>query len=627
MEQMKENLLDKINNPQDIKKLNIDQLQDLCKDIRHYMLECCANNPGHLGASLGAVETAVALHYVYDTPKDKLVWDVGHQAYAHKIITGRKEEFKNNRKYKGLSGFTKRAESIYDPFGAGHTSTSISGALGIAEAAKIKGEDTHAVAIIGDGALSGGLSFEALNNAGALKSNILVIVNDNQISIDKNVGAMHNYLVKISTSRTYNKLKENIWGQLDNRNSKRKLRSLIQKFMYSTKLAFFKSGSIFESLGFRYFGTVDGNNIIEMVTTLSNIKNIKGPKILHIRTIKGKGYKPAEENQSIWHAPGKFDINTGERIKSGKDVDRYQDVFGDTIVELAQNNPKIVAITPAMASGCSMNKMMNIFPNRSYDVGIAEQHAVTFSAGLASEGILPYCNIYSSFMQRAFDNIIHDVAIQNLKVIFCIDRGGLVGEDGATHHGAYDLAYLRFIPNITIMAPMNEVELRNAMYSASLPEYGITSIRYPRGGTEGLDWKQKFEKIEIGKGRILRKGEKISVLSLGTIGNKAAKAIQIASEEGINISHYDMRFLKPLDTSIIDQACENSSIIITIEDGSLIGGLNSAVAEYISKRQIGVKLIGLGIPDEFVEQGSINELMGECGYDTKDIYKIIKNNF
>lgn len=620
-------MLENINNPQDIRVLDVDQLRVLCKDIREYMLECCANNPGHLGASLGAVETAVALHYVYDTPKDKLVWDVGHQAYAHKILTGRKEAFKDNRKYKGLSGFTKRSESPYDPFGAGHTSTSISGALGIAEAARIKGEDINVVAIIGDGALSGGLSFEGLNNAGSLKSNILVIVNDNQISIDQNVGAMHNYLIKMSTSRTYNRLKERIWGHLDNRTSKRKFRNLIQKFMYSTKLAIFRSGSIFESLGFRYFGIVDGNNIEDMITTLSNIKNIKGPKILHIRTTKGKGYKPAEENQSIWHAPGKFDINTGERIKSGKDIDRYQDVFGETIVELAQTNSNIVAITPAMASGCSLNKMMNIFPGRSYDVGIAEQHAVTFAAGLASEGVLPYCNIYSSFMQRAFDNIIHDVATQNLKVVFCIDRGGLVGEDGATHHGSFDLSYFRIIPNITVIAPMNEIELRNALYSASLPEYGITSIRYPRGATEGLNWRKNFEKIEIGKARLLRRGEKITILSIGTIGNKVEKAIEKVALEGINVSHYDMRFLKPLDTSVIDDACKTSSIIITVEDGSLIGGLNSAVAEYVTKQNFGTKIIGLGIPDTFIEQGTINELMDECGYNTENIYKTIKNNF
>lgn len=587
------------------------------------MIECCSHNPGHLGASLGAVEICVALHYVFDTPSDKLVWDVGHQAYAHKIITGRREAFINNRKYNGLSGFPKMAESKYDSFGAGHTSTSISAALGIAEAARIKGEKIQVVAVIGDGAMTGGLAFEGLNNAGAMKSNILVILNDNQISIDNNVGAMHNYLLRISTSPTYNRIKNSIWDKLGNG----KLRRLIQKFMLSTKLAFFRNGSIFEGLGFRYFGAVDGNNIGEMVTTLTNMRDIKGPKLLHISTIKGKGYKPAEKNQSIWHAPGKFDVVTGERIKSPENEYRYQDIFGETIVELATANKKIVGITPAMASGCSLTKMMKQFPDRTFDVGIAEQHAVTFSAGLAANGMLPFCNIYSTFMQRAFDNIIHDVALQNLKVIFCLDRGGIVGEDGATHQGAFDLSYFRLIPNITIAAPLNEVELRNMLYSATLPSYGITAIRYPRGNCEGLEWKKEFKEIEPGKAQLLKDGNKVAILTIGTIGNKAAKAILAAELEGITPLHYDMRFLKPLDTAAISNACNKCSTIITIEDGTVLGGLHSAVAEFIAQNHPCHKVIGMGIPDHFVEQGSVEELISACKYNQQDIFITLKGEW
>lgn len=584
------------------------------------MIECCASNPGHLGASLGAVELSVSLHYVFNTPADQLVWDVGHQAYAHKIITGRREAFRTNRRYKGLSGFPKMAESIYDAFGAGHTSTSISAALGIAQAARLKGEDINVIAVIGDGAMTGGLAFEGLNNAGDLKSDILVILNDNQISIDENVGALHNYLIKISTSPVYNKIKNNIWDKLGNG----RLRRMIQKFTLSTKLAFLKNGSIFEGFGFRYFGTIDGNNIGELVTTLSNLKDIKGPKLLHVRTLKGKGYKPAETHQSIWHAPGKFDITTGERAASAENEYKYQDIFGETIIELAAIHKNIVAITPAMASGCSLNKMMHLYPDRTFDVGIAEQHAVTFSAGLAAHGMLPFCNIYSTFMQRAFDNIIHDVALQNLKVVFCIDRGGIVGEDGATHQGAFDLAYLRMIPNICIAAPLNETELRNMLYSATLPTYGITAIRYPRGKCEGLDWKQDFSELPVGKAHLLSEGENIGILSIGTIGNRAARAIRRLQAEGIFPIHYNMRFLKPLDTEAIDRACEKCATLLTLEDGTLTGGLYSAVCEYISARHPGKTVIGMGIPDIFVEQGSIDELISECGYNTEDIYKKVK---
>ncbi len=616
-------ILDNINSPEDLKKLGIKDLEVLCSQIREYMIDCCSKNPGHLGASLGAVELAVAIHFVFDTPKDKLVWDVGHQAYAHKIITGRREAFLNNRKYKGISGFPKMEESEYDAFGAGHTSTSISAALGLAEAARMQGEQVKSIAVIGDGALTGGMAFEALNNAGAMKSDILVILNDNQISIDKNVGALHNYLVKISTSPVYNRVKNRVWNIVGSN----KLRRLIQKVTLSTKLAFFKSGSVFEGLGFRYFGMIDGNDIGELVTTLQNMKEIKGPKLLHVRTLKGKGYKPAELQQSVWHAPGKFDVCTGERVKPSVKRYKYQEIFGETITELARKNPKIVGITPAMASGCSLNIMMKEFPERCFDVGIAEQHAVTFSAGLAAGGMLPFCNIYSTFMQRAFDSIIHDVALQKLKVVFCIDRGGLVGEDGATHHGAFDLAYFRLVPNMTIAAPMNEIELRNMMYSATLPEYGPTVIRYPRGECEGLDWKREFEPVEKGKARLLSDGSRVAVLSIGTIGNRVTKAIAGAvANTGLTPMHYDMRFLKPIDTDAIDRAAAQCSTIITVEDGTVVGGLHGAVSEYLAEKGFTGKILKCGIPDRFVEQGSIDQLMSECQYNTEDLQKNIEKS-
>ena len=612
-------ILGNINSPADLRKLNMEELVRLCGEIREYMVGCCSTNPGHLGSSLGAVELAVALHYVFDTPEDKLVWDVGHQAYAHKIITGRREAFVGNRKKDGISGFPKMAESEYDAFGAGHTSVSISAALGIAEAARMREEKTNVVAVIGDGAMTGGLAFEGLNNAGALKSNILVILNDNQISIDKNVGALHNYLVKIAVSPIYNKVKKNMWCVLGTG----KVRRLAQKFMLSTKLAFMKSGSVFQGLGFRYFGTIDGNDISELVNTLSHLKNIEGPKLLHISTVKGKGYKPAEANPSVWHAPGKFDVATGERKVSIGGALRYQDIFGKTLVELAATNEKIVGITPAMASGCSLTYMMEAFPQRTYDVGIAEQHAVTFSAGLAANGMLPFCNIYSTFMQRAYDSIIHDVALQNLKVIFCLDRGGIVGEDGATHHGAFDLAYFRAVPNITIAAPMNEIELRNMMYSATRPEYGATAIRYPRGNCEGLDWEKEFEFIEPGKGVVVSQGAGVAVLSLGTAGNRVAKAVEKARGEGMEPLHINMRFLKPLDLDLVKYACDRCKTIITVEDGTVNGGLGSAVSEYVASLGRGVKVISLGIPDKFVEQGTVEELISECGYNVDNIYNSI----
>lgn len=612
-------VLNNINSPSDLKKLNSKELHLLCDELREYIIECCAQNPGHFASSLGAVELTVALHYIYNTPKDKLVWDVGHQAYSHKILTGRRESFLNNRKYKGISGFPKMSESEYDAFGVGHSSTSISAALGMAIAAQMEGSDEQVVAVIGDGSLTGGLAFEGLNNAGALKSNILVIVNDNQISIDPNVGALHKYLIKISTSTIYNKFKNKIWTKI----GANKFRSLLQKFVFSTKAALFKNGSLFESLGFRYFGTIDGNDLNQLITTLLCIKNIKGPKILHITTVKGKGYKPAEDDQISWHAPGTFDKETGKRNGGTTDKMRYQDIFGETVLELAKTNPKIVGITPAMPSGCSMNILMREMPGRAFDVGIAEPHAVTFSAGMAAKGMLPYCNIYSSFMQRAYDNVIHDVATQNLKVVLCLDRGGIVGEDGATHHGVFDLAYFRCVPNLMIAAPMNEIELRNLLYSAQFDDYSAISIRYPRGYGEGFEWRVPFEKIQPGKAQLLQDGSNIAVLSIGTTGNPAAKAVKMAKEQGIDILHYNMRFLKPLDYNALEEVCKKCTSIITIEDGSIIGGLYSSVCEYIASNNFNIYVKGLGIPDRFIEQGTVAELHAECGIDTNSIYRTI----
>ena len=615
-------LLSKINSPDDIKGLGKDELQKLCAEIREHIITCCSQNPGHIGASLGTVELSVALHYLYNTPDDKIVWDVGHQAYAHKILTGRRDQFVNNRKYKGLSGFPKMSESKYDAFGVGHSSTSISAALGMVVASEINNNKNKVVAIIGDGALTGGLAFEGLNNAGAKQSDILVILNDNQISIDPNVGALHNHLLKITTSQIYNETKNRIWNIIGSK----KLRTLFQRFTFSTKVAFFRSGSLFESLGFRYFGVVDGNDLPKLIKTLGHIKDIPGPKLLHIITKKGKGYIPAENDQIVWHAPGTFDKNTGKRISSTDEKrSRYQDVFGETLLSLARENDKIVGVTPAMPTGCSMNILMKEMPNRAFDVGIAEQHAVTFSAGLATQGLLPYCNIYSSFMQRAYDNVIHDVATQKLKVIFCLDRAGIVGEDGATHHGVFDLAYLRCIPNLTIFSPLNEVELKDILYSVQFPEYGATAIRYPRGYGEGLEWKGNYKKIEPGKAQLLQDGSDVAVLSLGPVGNNVIVASEKAKESGINIMHYNMRFIKPIDTDAIKRAAAGCKIIITVEDGSVSGGLYSAVSEYVANNSLNVKVIGLGVPDRFIEQGTVEELIGECGYDINGIYNTIIN--
>lgn len=618
------NLLERVNTPDDLKSFTIGELEKLCSEIREYMIECCACNPGHLGASLGAVELCVALHYIYRTPEDKIVFDVGHQAYAHKIITGRREAFRNNRKYKGISGFPKISESPYDSFGTGHSSTSISSALGLAVASNMMNKGNKVVAVIGDGALTGGMAFEALNNAGSMKTDILVILNDNQISIDENTGALHNHLLKVSTSHTYNSVKKRVWNHLS---GAEKFRSGIQAFIAGAKNTLLHNAPLFESLGFRYFGTVDGNNIEQLTDTLSKLKDIQGPKLLHIVTIKGKGFKPAEEEQTIWHAPGTFDPKTGKRTTKSSTIAKYQDVFGETLLQLARQNEKIVAITPAMITGCGMNYIAKEMPERVFDVGIAEQHAVTFTAGLAAGGMLPICNLYSSFMQRAYDNIIHDIATQKLKTIICLDRAGIVGEDGATHHGVFDLAALRPIPNIIIAAPLNELELKNMLYSATLPHHPTTIIRYPRGAGEGVSWRdEQWEEIPIGKGTLMHEGEGIALLSLGAVGNRGAEAVKKAESEGVNVLHYNMRFIKPIDTEILAQVCKRAKTIITLEDGVLAGGLHSAVSEYITENGLGNKVIGMGIPDRFIEQGSVAQLHHECGYDADAIYNTIINN-
>ena len=617
-------ILENINDPSQIRALSSEELRTLCDELRRYMIECCAENPGHLGASLGAVEIAVALHKVFNTPEDRIVWDVGHQAYAHKILTGRREAFKTNRKKDGISGFPRRDESPYDAFGTGHSSTSISAALGLAVASQMQGEGSRTVAVIGDGALTGGLAFEGINNAGSLKTDLLVILNDNQISIDKNTGALHNYLLKFVTSRHYNKLKKDVWDRL----GASRLRNHIQKNVKNAKRFVGKGSderfSLFDSLGFRYFGPIDGNDVELLAKTLERLKAIDGPKLLHVITVKGKGFKPAEENQTVWHAPGTFDPKTGLRTGKKSDIAKFQEVFGETLLELARTNNKIVGITPAMATGCSMDLMMKEMPQRVFDVGIAEQHALTFSAGLAAGGLLPVCNIYSSFSQRAFDSLVHDVALQKLKVILCLDRAGLVGEDGATHHGAFDLASYRPVPNLTIASPLDEGELRNMLYSATLPEYGATVIRYPRGCGSGAPWRgAAFKAIERGKAVLLSDGEGVAVLSIGPVGVKAAQAVRQAALQGKRAIHYNMRFLNPIDTEALAYASANASRIITVEDGAVKGGLHGAVAEYIADNACDCRLVGLGIPDTFIEQGKPEELYTECRFNTDDILKEI----
>ena len=618
------NILDKVDSPKDIKGLSIGELRELCAEIRSYMIECCSINPGHLGSSLGAVELIVGLHYVYDAPQDKLVFDVGHQAYAHKIITGRREAFRKNRMKDGISGFPKRSESEYDAFGAGHSSTSISAALGFAEAAKQQKLGHKAVALIGDGSLTGGLAFEGLNNAGAAKTDILVILNDNNISIDRNIGAIHEYLLNITTDPRYNKAKKHIWDKLGDG----RFRKLIQKMVVGTKsyLVRHSGGDLFEAMGFRYFGPIDGNDIEQVIRTLQKLKELGGPLILHTLTTKGKGYAPAEANQTVWHAPGIFDPETGERIKSEKGESRYQDVFGATLLELAKMNPKVVGITPAMASGCGMNILAKEMPDRFYDVGIEEEHAVTFSAGLAAGGMKPFCNIYSSFSQRALDQIIHDVALQNLPVVLCLDRGGIVGEDGATHHGCYDMALYRTIPGAIIAAPKDEIELKNMMYSAMLSEDGPYIIRYPRGYGEGTGWQtSEFEKYAAGKGEKLKDGEDIAVIAAGPFANRAVEAAEIVKEKtGRCPAIYNIRYIKPVDEDMLEEICGKFDEIITIEDGCITGGLYGCVAEYTAQRDKGISITPIAIPDSYLSQGTQEELRDECGLTTRRIAETIE---
>ena len=614
-------LLDKVDSPKDIKNFSIEQLKELCAEIRHYMIECCAVNPGHLGSSLGAVELMVGMHYVYDTPEDKLVFDVGHQAYAHKIITGRREAFRKNRMKDGISGFPKRSESEYDAFGVGHSSTSISAALGFAEAARQQGLRSKVVALIGDGSLTGGLAFEGMNNAGASKADMLVILNDNNISIDKNIGGLHEYLLKITTNPRYNRAKSRVWNRLGDG----WLRNTLQKFVSGTKsyLVSGSGGDLFQAMGFRYFGPIDGNDIVQVVDTLRRLRSLSGPLLLHVMTTKGKGYAPAEENQTVWHAPGIFDPETGMRQKSSKGESRYQDVFGEVLLELARSNDKVVGITPAMASGCGMNLLAKEMPGRFYDVGIEEEHAVTFAAGLAAGGMKPFCNIYSSFSHRAFDQIFHDVALQGLPVALCFDRGGIVGEDGATHHGCYDMAIYRTLPGTVIAAPKDETELKNMMYTASLAQEGPFIIRYPRGYGEGADWKNTdFEVMEPGRGETLLKGTDIAVIAAGPFANRALEAaLKIKEEAGWNPSIYNIRYIKPLDEALVLGAAKSHKVIITVEDGCVKGGLYGAVTELLASDPVPV--VPVGIPDEYLSQGTQEELREECGLTEGAIYRII----
>lgn len=622
-------LLEKIKSPTDLKKVSNEQLHQLCDELRQYIVDIVSVYGGHFGASLGVVELTVALHYVYNTPYDQLVWDVGHQAYGHKILTGRRENFITNRKYKGISGFPKRSESKYDTFGVGHSSTSISAALGMAMASKYKGENRKAIAVIGDGALTAGLAFEGMNHAGVVDADLLIILNDNCMSIDQNVGALKEYLTDITTSHTYNKLKDDIWKALG------KLpvggnfsREIASKLEHTIKGFVSKSSNLFETLNLRYFGPIDGHNITKLVDTLNDLKNIPGPKLLHIVTVKGKGYYLAEKDQTKWHAPGLFDKITGEIYKKKFETPqppKYQDVFGHTIIELAEKNKNIMGITPAMPSGSSLKFMMDKMPDRAFDVGICEQHAVTLSAGLATQGMKVFCNIYSSFMQRAYDQVVHDVAIQKLPVIFCLDRAGLVGEDGPTHHGAYDISYMRCIPNLIISAPMNEAELRNLMFTAQLEStQNPFVIRYPRGEGVMPEWKTEMKEIIIGTGRKLKEGDDIAILSLGHPGNFAAAAIREVKADGLKPAHYDMRFAKPLDEVLLHEVFKKFNRIITIEDGTIVGGFGSAVLEFMAANNYKAEVKMLGIPDAIVEHGTPKELHRECGYDVQAIADTVR---
>jgi 1-deoxy-D-xylulose-5-phosphate synthase len=622
-------LLGNINNPDDLKKIPKDQLHQVCNELRQYIIDIVSVHGGHFAASLGVVELSVALHYIYNTPYDQLVWDVGHQAYGHKILTGRRDQFVTNRKYKGLSGFPKRSESEYDTFGVGHSSTSISAALGMAMAAKYKGENRKSIAVIGDGSLTAGMAFEAMNHAGVADSDVLIILNDNCMSIDPNVGALKEYLTDIATSPTYNKVRDEIWNLLGKMPvGKSTSRSLASKLEASVKGMVSKSSNLFEALQLRYFGPIDGHNITNLVDTLKDLRDIPGPKLLHVITTKGKGYELAEKDQTKWHAPGLFDKVTGEIMKKKIDTPqppKYQDVFGHTLVELAEANPLIMGVTPAMPSGSSLKFMMDKMPDRAFDVGICEQHAVTLSAGLATQGMRVFCNIYSSFMQRAFDQVVHDVAIQKLPVVLCLDRAGLVGEDGPTHHGCYDISYLRCIPNLIVSAPMNEQELRNLMYTAQLDSTGLPFvIRYPRGEGVMPEWKTPLAPIEIGKGRKIKDGKEVAILSFGHPGNFATTAIRNLRSEGIDPAHYDIRFVKPLDEALLHEVFTNYTKIVTVEDGTVVGGFGSAILEFMNANGYKADITILGIPDRLVEHGTLKELHRECAYDAAGIEAAVK---
>ena len=622
-------LLGIINNPDDLKKIPKDQLHQVCNELRQYIIDIVSVHGGHFAASLGVVELSVALHYIYNTPYDQLVWDVGHQAYGHKILTGRRDQFVTNRKYKGLSGFPKRSESEYDTFGVGHSSTSISAALGMAMAAKYKGENRKSIAVIGDGSLTAGMAFEAMNHAGVADSDVLIILNDNCMSIDPNVGALKEYLTDIATSPTYNKVRDEIWNLLGKMPvGKSTSRSLASKLEASVKGMVSKSSNLFEALQLRYFGPIDGHNITNLVDTLKDLRDIPGPKLLHVITTKGKGYELAEKDQTKWHAPGLFDKVTGEIFKKKIETPqppKYQDVFGHTLVELAEANPLIMGVTPAMPSGSSLKFMMDKMPDRAFDVGICEQHAVTLSAGLATQGMRVFCNIYSSFMQRAFDQVVHDVAIQKLPVVLCLDRAGLVGEDGPTHHGCYDISYLRCIPNLIVSAPMNEQELRNLMYTAQLDSTSLPFvIRYPRGEGVMPDWKTPLAPIEIGKGRKIKDGKEVAILSFGHPGNFATTAIRNLRSEGIDPAHYDIRFVKPLDEALLHEVFTNYTKIVTVEDGTVVGGFGSAILEFMNANGYKADITILGIPDRLVEHGTLKELHRECAYDAAGIEAAVK---
>ncbi len=626
-----DSLLRQIQYPGDLKALGEVDLIELSKELRKFIIDEASVNPGHFGASLGVVELTVALHYVYNTPYDKIVWDVGHQAYGHKILTGRRDVFHTNRKLNGISGFPSMSESKYDAFGVGHASTSISAALGLAKSGELQDfKNRHVVAVIGDGAMTGGIAFEGLNNVGVERSNLLVILNDNNMAIDPNVGALKEYLLDITTSRTYNRLKNEVWNLLGKISKLgANYQRLASQLESAIKTAVLQQSNFFEALNFRYFGPVDGHDVVYLTKLLADMKHIEGPKLLHVVTKKGKGFSQAEKDQTTWHrAPGTFDKDTGQLHKVGSDTPKppkYQDVFGHTLVELAERNDKIVGITPAMPTGSSMNIMMQKMPSRAFDVGIAEQHAVTFSAGLASDGVVPFCNIYSTFMQRAYDQVVHDVALQNLNVVFCLDRAGLVGGDGATHHGALDLAYMRAVPNMTIAAPMNEMELRNMMFTAQLSDKGPFTIRYPRGRGVNINWQQPMQEIPVGRGRKLSSGDEVAILTIGHPGNFARQAIQKLATEGISVAHYDLRFLKPLDEELLHEVGQHYHHVITVEDGTIIGGMGTAVMEFMAEHQYRVRIRKLGIPDRFIEHGQPEELHKKCGFDAEGIFQAVRS--